>query len=151
MEIKIGDVKRAYVNKDGDVSVKNLVFRVKLYDPTSMPPELYHDRWKVYAPYDLRVWMEPGATVQFFLGMGFMVPPGFVIYLFLNRLYEGQAELDEMFITPGNNEEVVLTVTAIKSFYLRKYMHIASFIIIPVLNTEPVKELMCDHNRNEHR
>ena len=34
MEIKIGDVKRAYVNKDGDISIRNLVFRVKLFDPS---------------------------------------------------------------------------------------------------------------------
>ena len=151
MEIKIGDVKRAYVNKDGDISIRNLVFRIKLFDPTSMPPDLYHERWRVYTPYDVRVWLEPGMMVKFYLGMGFYVPDGFVLYMFLNEMFIDQLEIEEMFITPGDKEDVVLTVTALKSFYLRKYMNIANFIILPVLNTQDTRGLMCVPHTNEYR
>ena len=151
MEIKIGDVKRAYVNKDGEISIRNLVFRIKLIDPTSMPPDLYCERWRVYSPYDIKVWMEPGMVAKFYLGFGFYVPPGFVLYMFSNEMYTGQLEIEGMFITPGDNEDVIVTVRALKSFYLRKYMHIASFTILPVLNTQDTRGLMCVPNPNEYR
>lgn len=151
MEIKIGDVKRAYVNKDGDISIRNLVFRIKLVDPTSMPPDLYYERWRVYTPYDIKVWMEPGMMCRFRLGMGFYVPEGFVLYMFSNERHAGNLEIEEMFITPGDTEDVIVTVKALKSFYLRKYMHIASFTILPVLNTQDTRGLMCVPQTNEHR
>lgn len=142
MEIKIGEVKRAYVSKDGDVSVANLVFKIKLIDPTSMPPDMYYERWRVYTPYDLKVWMEPGIRVIFSLGMGFRVPQGFVLYMFLNSDHKENLEMEEMFITPDDRDDVVIELKCLKSFYLRKYMHIACFIIMPVLNTYHNKELL---------
>ena len=151
MEIKIGDVKRAYVSRDGDISVRNLSFKIKLFDPTSMPPDLYYERWRVYSPYDIKVWLEPGMTIKFHLGMGFRVPEGFILYMFTNEIYEGKIETDGMFITPGDTEDVEVTVRCVKSFYLRKYMHIASFIILPVINTQDTRGLMCVPFSNEHR
>lgn len=151
MEIKIGDVKRAYVSRDGDISIRNLVFKIKLFDPTSMPPDLYYERWRVYSPYDIKVWMEPGMVVKFHLGMGFRVPEGFILYMFTNEMYEGRIETDGMFITPSDHEDVEVTVRCVKSFYLRKYMHIASFIILPVINTQNTRNLMCVPFSNEYR
>lgn len=151
MEIKIGDVKRAYVNKDGDISIKNLVFKIKLHDPTSMPPCMQHQQWRVYTPYDVKQWLEPGMKISFSLGVSFMVPQGFVMYLFGAGLYTQSIDVEEMFLTPDNKNEVVLTVTCLKSFYLRKYMHIASFIVLPVLNTYIQQEIMYASDTNEYR
>jgi hypothetical protein len=142
MEINIGEVKRAYISKDGDISVRQLIFKIKLIDPTSMVPDMQYDRWRVYSPYDVRVWMEPGTRVRFYLGMGFRVPPGFLLYMYLNPTYRDMLDMEEMFITPENTDDVVLEIKCKRSFFLRKYMHIACFIIIPVLNTDFKKELM---------
>jgi hypothetical protein len=95
--------------------------------------------------------MDPGMVIKFSLGIGFMVPEGFILYMFTNEMYEGRIETDGMFITPGDTGEVEVTVRCIKSFYLRKYMHIASFIILPVINTYDTKGLMCVPFSNEHR
>ena len=152
MEIKIGDVKRAYVSKDGDISIRNLVFKIRLYDPTSMTPDFDHDKWRVYSPYDIKIWMEPGMIVRFCLGLGFNVPEGFVLYLFTSGLYEESLDVEGMFITPGDTDEVVVQVTCLKSFYLRKYMHIASFLILPVINTtDTPRRIMYAASSNEHR
>lgn len=151
MEIKIGDVKRAYVSRDGDVSIRSLVFMIKLYDPTSMTPNLHNERWRVYTPYDIKVWMDPGMVIKFNLGLGFRVPEGFILYMFTNSALEGQIETDGLFITPGDKEDVEVTVRCIKSFYLRKYMHIANFIILPVINTQDTRGLMCVPFSNEYR
>lgn len=135
MEIKIGEIQRAYVSKDGDISVSNLSFRVRLLDATAMMPDLYNNRWRVYTPYDVKLWMEPGSKIRFYLGIGFKVPKGFVLYMFLNPIYHETVEMEEMFITPNDEDDVAVELTCLKSFYLRKYMLIACFVIIPVLNT----------------
>lgn len=151
MEIKIGAVKRAFVNKDGDVSVCNLAFKIKLFDMTSMAPDLYYERWRVYSPFDIRVWLDPGSAVCFYLGMGFVVPKGFVLYMFLNNEHAANLEMDELFITPGDCDDVMITIRCKKSFYLRKYMHIACFTILPVLNTTGREVMYAGNQHHEYR
>lgn len=149
MDIKIGDIKRAYVSRNGDISVKNLVLRIRLYDPTAMPPELNCDKWRIYTPYDMCQWLEPGMVVKFYIGVGFKVPDGFILYMFTNEL-NTSIETDSMFIAQNDTSEIEVTVRCVKSFYLRKYIHIANFLILPVLNTQE-SGIMCVPHGDEYR
>lgn len=151
MEIKIGEVKRAYVNKDGDISISNLVVRVILIDPTSMPPASFFGRWNVYTPYDVQELMEPGMVIKFYLGLEFRVPQGFVLYMFPNDEIEFKLKIDELFITPEDTGDVLITARCIESCFIRKYIHIANFTILPVLNTQESRKLMCASYINEYR
>jgi hypothetical protein len=151
MEIKIGDLKRAYVSKDGDISVSNLVFKIVLFDATAMMPDMNHDRWRVYTPFDVKEWMEPGSRVKVYLGFGFKVPKGFVLYMYLNPLYHESLEMEEFFVTPGDTDEVVIELKCLRSFYLRKYMLICCFVIIPVLNTDEREMLYVKPRVDEYR
>lgn len=151
MEIKIGSLKRAYVSKDGNIIVSNLQFNIVLFDATAVLPDMCNDRWRVYTPFDIKVWLEPDARVKIYLGIGFNVPKGFVLYMYLNPVYNESLEMEELFITPGDSDEVAIELRCLKSFYLRKYMLICCFVIIPVLNTDEHELLYVKPRVDEYR
>lgn len=136
MKIKDVDVRKAYIDKNGNVKIKNFTFVMKLIDPTCIMPHLTGEKWGVYSPYDCDIVLKKDYSVAMKLGIAFKCPPGFVIYFFVSALYDSKIKVKEKIVLPGDHDEVELVITAREDFNFTKYLNLAEFVILPILNDE---------------
>ena len=127
------NIKRAYITRNGNVTIDDLRADVYALNPTNIVPHVSKGKWVMYTTQSQFIVLQPGQGCTIHIGVRIIIPIGFIAYIVPSDIFSHLISIENNIMTMSGEIHLDIKNISGNQIHIGKYKPIANFMILPII------------------